>query len=503
LNRRHNLTEKLLRLIETLGSPRILVVGELILDRYVWGKVERVSPEAPIPVLHVSAHEERLGGAGCVINNLVTLGADVACCSVLGSDQSGRAIIDKLEKAGVTTDGLQIETGRDTVVKTRMIGFVQSANRAAQHIMRMDEETANPLGEEVRSQLLGYLSEKSAEFDAVLISDYDKGLVDADLVNTVVQAANKHEIPVLVDPRRSEDLSLYRGVTAITPNRFEAALATGIDCHSLEGIEKAGRRLLTELEVKEVAITIDKEGIYLCRSSGDSAHFDVRARNVYDVTGAGDMVLSAFGLAFASGAPVEDAVALANLAAGVEVAKLGAAPVSKHELFEAVSVNHVSPEGKLRKRSEIRAIADAHRSAGETVVFTNGCFDILHPGHVDYLQFARSQGDVLIVGLNSDKSVREIKGKDRPVMDEEGRAVLLGALESVTHVVLFDEPTPKEIVGEVRPDILVKGEDWREKGVVGRELVESYGGRVVLAKLVEGHSTSGVIEKIKKLGGNE
>jgi D-beta-D-heptose 7-phosphate kinase/D-beta-D-heptose 1-phosphate adenosyltransferase len=497
------LTEKLLRLIETLASPRLLVVGELILDRYIWGEVERVSPEAPIPVLRVSSREERLGGAGCVINNLVTLGARVACCSVLGSDRSGETIAGMLEKSGVDTEGLQIEPGRETPTKTRMIGFVQSANRAAQHIMRMDEEAVHPLGKEIETRLLAYLRERSSDFDAVLISDYGKGLVSAELVSAVVQAAAQRGVPVVVDPRRSEDLSLYRGVTAITPNRYEAAMASGIGCDSFEGLEKAGRKLLEELEVKEVAITIDKEGIFLCRSGGECAHFGVRARSVYDVTGAGDMVLAAFGLALSAGAPVEDAVALANIAAGVEVTKLGAASVSKHELFEAVSSDHMSPESKLRKRSEIRAIAGAHRSAGEVVVFTNGCFDILHPGHVSYLQFARSQGDVLIVGLNSDKSVRDIKGEGRPVVDEGGRAALLGALESVTHIVLFDEPTPKEIVEEVRPDVLVKGEDWAEKGVVGREFVESYGGRVVLAAILEGYSTSAIINRIRKLEGQD
>ncbi len=493
------MTERLLRLIESLESPRILVVGELILDRYVWGEVERVSPEAPIPVLRVTSREARLGGAGCVINNLVTLGARAACCSVLGADESGGTVRAMLEKAGVDTEGLQVEPGRDTIVKTRMIGFVQSANRAAQHIMRVDEETIHPPQQKVRSVLLSYLRENCASFDAILVSDYNKGLIDSELVKVIVDTAGGGSVPVIVDPRRSEDLSLYRGVTSITPNRYEAALATGIDCDNFDNLEEAGRILLEQLAVRDVAITIDKDGIFLCSSSGGCSHLGIRARNIYDVTGAGDMVLAAFGLAVAAGAKVEDAAALANIAAGVEVTKLGATPVSKHELFEAVSVDHISPEGKLRERSEIRAIAEAHRSAGEIVVFTNGCFDILHPGHIEYLQFARSQGDVLIIGLNSDKSVRAIKGEGRPVMGEMDRAVLLGALEPVTHVVLFDEETPKDLVEQVRPDVLVKGEDWREKGVVGREFVESYGGRVVLAELVEGHSTTDIIDRITDL----
>ncbi len=491
------MTEKLVKLIESLDFPKILVVGELILDRYVWGVVSRVSPEAPIPVLRVTSREERLGGAGCVINNLVTLGASVSCCSVLGTDASSKAISEGLEKAGIDTTGLVIERDREAIVKTRMVGFVQSANRAAQHIMRVDEERPRPLSDKARSEILAYLGGHAGDFDAVLVSDYDKGLVDAGTIRAILDACGKKDIPVIVDPKRSEDYSIYAGVTAITPNRYEAALASGIGCDDFEGLENAGKKLLDELELKEVVVTIDKDGIFLCRSGGDCSHFGIVPRNVYDVTGAGDMVLAALGIAVAAGAPVEDAVRLANVAAGLEVAKLGAAPVSKHELFQAVSADHIAPEGKLRNRSEIRAIAEAHRSAGETVVFTNGCFDILHPGHVAYLDFARSQGDVLVVGLNSDKSVKMLKGKDRPVLPEIDRACLLGALESVTHIVLFDEDTPANLVEEVRPDVLVKGEDWREKGVVGREFVESYGGRVVLARIVEGHSTSDIIDRIR------
>ena len=497
------MAEKLLRLIETLGNPRILVIGELILDRYIWGEVERISPEAPIPVLHVTSREERLGGAGCVMNNLATLGARVACCSVLGSDENGEAVARKLEKAGIDTAGLRIEQGRETIVKTRMVGFVQSANRAAQHIMRVDEEKITPPNDDTHVELLSYLRGNCADFDAILISDYDKGLINAELVKAVLQTVSKRGVPVVVDPRRTKDFSLYHGVTVLTPNRYEAAMATGMECNSLEGCKRAGEKLLKEISAKEIAITIDKDGIFLCSSGGECSHFAIHARNVYDVSGAGDMVLSAFGLALAAGATAKEAARLANVASGVEVTKLGAAPVSVHELYEAISAEHIDPEDKLRKRSEIRAIADAHRSAGETVVFTNGCFDILHPGHISYLQFARSKGDVLVVGLNSDASVRAIKGEGRPVMDEKARTAVLGALEPVTHIVLFDEETPGELIEEVRPDVLVKGEDWREKGVVGREFVESYGGRVVLAKLLGDYSTTSLIDRIMHLGGKE
>jgi len=496
------LTERLLKIVENIGSPKILVVGELILDRYVWGEVDRISPEAPIPILHVTSREERLGGAGCVINNLVTLGAKVACCSVLGDDASGCIVGDRLDKAGVDTEGLLVEEESTTIVKTRMVGFVQSANRAAQHIMRMDEENVRPFCRETTAGLLSYLEKNCGSFDAVLISDYNKGMIDKEIVGAVVKAAKKNGVPVVVDPRMAKDYSLYKGVTSITPNRFEADLATGIDCDSIEGVEKAAGKLKDKLDVDSVAITVDKDGIFLSERGGNSVHLGIRARNVYDVTGAGDMVLSMFGYALAVGAPARVAVELANIAAGIEVTKMGAAPVSKHEIFEALSKDHGSPEEKLRKRSEIRAIADSHRSAGETVVFTNGCFDILHPGHISFLRFAREQGDVLVVGLNSDASVRAIKGESRPVMGESDRAALLGALEPVTHIVVFDEETPGELVEEVRPDVLVKGEDWRDKGVVGREFVESYGGRVVLAKLVEGHSTTNIVDKIRKTGGD-
>jgi D-beta-D-heptose 7-phosphate kinase/D-beta-D-heptose 1-phosphate adenosyltransferase len=491
------LKERLISIVKSFGRPKVMVIGDLILDRYIWGEVERISPEAPIPVLRVSHSETRPGGAGCVINNLATYSASATCVSVVGIDGRGEEVCEKLQSMGADTTCVLPDASRRTSVKTRLIGFVQSASRAAQHILRVDEEDSEPPRRRLLNAILRFLQSSIPTQDAVLVSDYNKGLITRRLMSEVVKICNRSAVPVIVDPRKAKDFSLYRGVTAITPNRYEAELATGIPTKTFEGLKSAGARLLRLLDARFVDITIDKDGQFLCERGRKFQHFPVKPRAVYDVTGAGDMVLATLGMTVASGFSFSEAVELANVAAGIEVSKLGAATVSKSELIEALSQAGSLAEQKIRHRSEISSIADLHRAQNHIIVFTNGCFDIIHPGHIEFLQFAKSHGDILIVGINSDRSVRSIKGEGRPILKELERTKVLAATQAVDYIVSFDEDTPRKLIEEIRPDILVKGEDWKEKGVVGREFVESLGGRVILAPLVPGVSTSQIIERAK------
>jgi len=484
--------------VRSLGKRRIAVVGEIMLDRYLWGEVERVSPEAPIPVMRLSEEEERLGGAGCVVNNIVTFGSEVMPVSVIGEDAAGEKILNILEKKEVPTDCL-LRLDHPTTVKSRMIGYVQTAHRAAQHIMRMDEERKLSLDEETEESLCGLVNDALNWCDILLVSDYDKGLLTKRLLSTVIDGGRRSGKMVIVDPRRSKDYTIYEGVTAVTPNRYEASLATGFDCSDFDGLRRAAERLLKSLSLNFCLVTIDKEGQFLMRSDGSWEHFPTHARAVYDVSGAGDMVLAALGVVLAHKYPIEVAVEFANIAAGIEVTKVGAVSVTKEEILEEILAHTPSSSEKIKSLDALLEELRRERSGGKVIVFTNGCFDIIHPGHISLLEFAKGQGDVLVVGLNSDESVKKIKGENRPINSEEDRAKVLAGMEPVDYIVVFEEETPAEIVAKIRPDVLVKGEDWREKGVVGRELVESYGGRCVLAPILEGYSTTQVMERIKGL----
>ena len=490
--------EGLIEVVSALKRKRLLVVGDVILDRYQWGKVERVSPEAPIPVMKMEQVEEHPGGAGCVAVDATALGGDVVVASVVGDDAEGKRLIRLFEDAGIETE-MVVERSRPTTVKTRMVGYVQSAQRATQHIMRVDRETARPINETTAKTLLERIKSLLQGCDIVLVSDYAKGLLSKPFLKELIDNCRRQGKLVLVDPRRSKDYSLYHGATGITPNRYEAALATGENCAEFEGVDAAGRKLIKNLALDFCLITLDRDGIYIVRAEGEGTHLATRARAVYDVSGAGDMVLATVGFVLANGFPLETAAELANLTAGIEVTKVGAVPVHWDEVVAELSQKFVPAHKKVKNTKEMTQTLRRLKSDGKVVVFTNGCFDILHPGHVRLLEFAKEQGDVLVVGLNSDRSVREIKGEGRPINDEKSRALMLAALAAVDFVVLFDEPTPQKIIEALRPDVLVKGEDWREKGVVGREFVESYGGRVVLAPLVRGYSTSALIKKLELL----
>ena len=485
----------LLDLLDRLGHPRILVVGDLMLDRYIWGDAERISQEAPVALLRARRQEQRLGGAGSVCANLRALEAAVWCAGVVGDDAEGRTVVDELRRATVDTSAVVTDPSRPTTVKQRYIGRAQQ--RHPQQMLRVDYEQTDPIEDTVARRMLDALATHWGDFDIILVSDYDKGVCTPQVLSTAFEAARLHAVRCVVDPIRSTDYARYRGASCVTPNRQETQLATGLAIDDPRSAVEPGRRLCEALDLETAVVTLDRDGMLVVRRDGSHTHVPTRARQVYDITGAGDMVLSAVGLALACGADDVDAARLGNTAGGLEVEKIGVATVSRDEIRRDLLAEHAHAGDKLRALDDLLPELDHHRRSGHKIVFTNGCFDLLHAGHATYLRFAADQGDCLVLGLNSDASVHAIKGPSRPINNQQDRAAVLGALDAVDYVVLFDDPTPQALIEAVRPDVLVKGADWAEKGVVGREFVEANGGRVVLAPVVPGVSTSDIIKRIK------
>jgi D-beta-D-heptose 7-phosphate kinase/D-beta-D-heptose 1-phosphate adenosyltransferase len=481
-------------LVRGLGHPTVVVVGDAMLDRYVFGSISRISPEAPIQILRVAREEERPGGAASVAHDLAVLGATVRLVACAGDDEAGTSLRRLLVSAGIDAAGLVETRGRPTTLKSRMVAR-GAAHAVSQQVLRVDREDTAPLPATSEKRLIAAFRKTLRGADAVVVSDYAKGVVSDAVASAVIAAARRAKVPVVVDPK-GRDYARYRGATVITPNRKETFEATGIEPSGASGAEAAGRRLIELTGVEAAVITLDKDGMAIVPQSGAAEMVPTTPREVFDVTGAGDVVAAVLGLALGDGRPLSDAVHLANVAAGVEVGKVGAAPVSRAEILEALGVAPASTHRVVDLRTLARELSPL-RAAGKRIVFTNGCFDILHAGHARYLHEARREGDVLVVGLNSDTSVRRLKGAGRPVVPQADRAELLASLDCVDYVVVFGEDTPEDLVRAVEPDVLVKGEDWRDKGVVGREFVEARGGRVVLVKLLPGRSTTSVMEKIR------
>ncbi|OQZ01671.1 MAG: D-glycero-beta-D-manno-heptose 1-phosphate adenylyltransferase [Candidatus Brocadia sp. UTAMX2] len=490
--------DTLLNIIANLGSPRIMVIGDFMLDKYVRGEVKRISQEAPIPVISVSSEDVRPGGAGSVVNNLQALGAQVLACGIIGDDAHGHTLVDMLRDLGVDREGICVDRSRPTILKMRFLGHLQTAGKGIQQLLRVDYEKTHGIAEEIEAQLTSYLKKNIPGCDIVLVSDMNKGLLSHSLLKTIVFLSGRHNKMVLVDPKLMSDYTCYEGVTAMTPNRNETEIATGIKISDIDSLNRAGKKLTSSLSLEYCIITIDKDGIFLYHKDDGGKIFPTVPRMVFDVTGAGDMVLSIFGMVVGSGYSFQDAALLANIAAGIEVGKIGATPVSKDEILHELMTGRSQISGKIKDAEGIPHIVNEHRKKSDKIVFTNGCFDILHVGHIEYLKFARKQGDLLVVGLNTDRSVRSQKGPTRPFVSEADRAKMLAALEDVTYVVPFDELTPLNLIKAVRPDVLVKGEDWKNAGAVGGEFVESYGGKVVYAPFVEGVSTTNIVSRIIK-----
>jgi D-beta-D-heptose 7-phosphate kinase/D-beta-D-heptose 1-phosphate adenosyltransferase len=477
-----------LNLIER-GFPalRVLVIGDVMLDRYVWGSVDRISPEAPVPVLRSLNTTRVPGGAANVAMNVVGLGAQAMQAGFWGDDLEQREISELLGGAGIDVSGM-VRSVHPTISKTRVM-----ARR--QQLLRMDIEdsTTHPAAEE--SALLERTLGLASGADAIVLSDYAKGTLSPELCRSVIDSGRRRGIPVLVDPK-DRSFAKYAGATTICPNLAELSLATGIDRDNLPELIIAGERLVQETGIDFLTVTMSEKGILLLFPRS-SFHSQARAREVFDVSGAGDTVIATMAVCLASGLDAESAVNLANVAAGIVVGKTGTAPISRNELVAELTTSAaiVSPEKVLDDDQLLVRIAE-WRATGHRIVFTNGCFDILHIGHITLLEQCRQFGDKLIVAINSDRSVQCLKGPTRPVVKQSDRARVLAALASTDAVTIFDEETPLSLIRRIRPEVLVKGGDYTTATVVGAEDVMSWGGRVEIVPIVPGHSTSGIIARM-------
>lgn len=485
--------DSLIHRLENFGSPRVALVGDFILDQYVYGDVERINPEAPVPILRIVRSENMVGGAGNVASAVPALDATVSCVGVVGQDAHGQELCRLLEASGADIRGLIRLGDRPTSVKTRFVGLAQ--HRHAQQMLRVDDECAAALGPPVQDELRALVRAALAQADILILEDYNKGvLTDANtpgLIADAVQAGKR----VIVDPARISDYRRYRGATLLKPNRYEAALASGVEITDDASLEEAARRLAATTDAQAIVISLDREGAYLYRAEGGGKRIPHRRpRAVYDITGAGDETVAVLAVALAAGCDYEQAEELANVAGGLEVERFGFVPIRKQEIIDEIHRMVGLRGGKALDRTHIRDELSRRRQRGETVVFTNGCFDLLHVGHVKYLQQARELGHCLVVAINSDASVRKLKGPSRPVVGQVERAEMLAALECVDYVTVFDEDTPIPLLELLRPDILAKG--GSTPVIVGRELVESYGGQVVTLDLVDGQSTTQIIGRI-------
>jgi D-beta-D-heptose 7-phosphate kinase/D-beta-D-heptose 1-phosphate adenosyltransferase len=491
----------LVELVQRLGSPRVLVLGDVMLDRYVWGNAERISQEAPVILLRADRREERLGGASSVATMLQALGARTSVVGVVGPDGDGFHSRRILTDLGIDAEGVVSDPDRPTTVKERYIGRAQA--RHPQQMIRVDYESREAVSEAVEKRLADALVAKIREADIVLVSDYDKGVCTPGLLRVAVEVGKARGVRVVADPTRGGDYSKYRGCSSMTPNRLEAGLATGREIRTTDDALASAEQLRDALGLEAGIVTLDKDGMALAHGDGRRAIFPTRPRAVYDITGAGDMVMATLGLALAAGADYDPAIRLANVAGGLEVEKIGVATVTRGEILADLlhapfrAAERVPGAAKVLDLQSLKRELDSRRQKGQKVAFTNGCFDVLHAGHVQYLAEARRQGDCLVVGLNSDESVRQLKGPERPLNPVEARALVLAGLQDVDYVTIFAEATPASVIEAVRPDVLVKGADYKKSDVVGAEFVEGYGGRVHLADLRAGFSTTGLLERMK------
>lgn len=486
---------KLETLFAHTAEIHCLVVGDLMLDEYLWGRADRISPEAPVQVVDVIREELRLGGAGNVVHNLVALGAQVSVCSVVGDDQNGQELLGKFSHHHIDTKAIFLDPERRTSRKTRVVA-------ANQQIVRIDRESRETLPEVFERRVCLWIEAHAIEFKVIVLSDYNKGVLTPAIIASAISAAASVGIPVLVDPKGT-DYSRYSGATLLTPNRKEAEAASGISINDAASLTKAAAALMAASGLKHLLITRSEEGMSLFSQGGEIVHIPTVAREVFDVSGAGDTVLATLAVGIASGLSMAESARLANIAAGIAVGKLGTSIVTPQEIIDTVSLAHKDSHAKIKSLDVLTTLIAMEKGRGKRIVFTNGCFDLLHVGHVKYLQKARNLGDILVLGLNSDASVRRLKGPKRPLIDQDERAHLLAALDCIDYVTVFDEDTPLELIKALKPHILAKGGDYSLDGVVGKEIVESYGGRVELVTFVDGKSTTNIIDRILELYSSE
>jgi D-beta-D-heptose 7-phosphate kinase / D-beta-D-heptose 1-phosphate adenosyltransferase len=470
--------------------PTVLVVGDVMCDTYVSGRIARISPEAPVPIFESTEQHQTLGGAGNVASNLQALGCDVRLLSIVGNDAGAYRVRELLRNQGIADTWLLEDSTRPTTEKTRLLA-------QQQQVLRLDQESRTPLARSQIACALTHAHSLMAEVDGVVCSDYGKGMCTADLLEPLFAMARASGHPIVVDPKK-RDFSGYRGATVLTPNLTEAEQASGMSLDDPAGMEQAVATLLSQSEAQALLLTRGKDGMSLFCPSQPPLHIPARAREVYDVTGAGDTVIATFSMGILCSLSLAEAARLANVAAGIVVGKIGTSVVSLEELREALSERYSPYKKKILLRDELSVALQYHRQRGERIVFTNGCFDLLHMGHLHYLEEAARLGDRLVVGVNDDASVSFLKGEGRPVISQENRIRMLAGLACVDYVTVFSESTPLALLNAVRPDILVKGGNYTPETTVGRDEVEANGGTVKIVPYMPSVSTTNIIESIVK-----
>lgn len=478
-------------LVERFSQANILCVGDVMLDRFVYGTVDRISPEAPIPVMRQQRISTMLGGAGNVVRNLTSLGAGCCFISVVGDDAAGRQLTALVGEQSRLEPYLLTESGRITTEKTRYVS-------GHQQLLRCDVESSHPVSHASAEQLVQIAIQEMAHYQLLLLSDYGKGVLSDDVVKQLIASAITHKIPVLVDPKR-RDFSVYKGATLVSPNLHELAIAAGCDHFDNDAdILAAAHRLVIAHELSYLLVTRGKDGMMLIDAAGEALHIPAQTRDVFDVSGAGDTAIATLAAGLASGAPMADAARMANVAAGIVVGKPGTATIYRTDLKAALFTYEASrTQAKMLPHAIAADVVASWHEQGLSIGFTNGCFDVLHVGHLSSLQDARSHCDRLIVAINSDESVKRLKGPTRPINAEMDRAMLLAGLDPVDMVLIFREDTPLALIESLKPNVLMKGADYTIDKVVGAELVLAYGGRIELLPLREGYSSTGIIEKAR------
>jgi D-beta-D-heptose 7-phosphate kinase/D-beta-D-heptose 1-phosphate adenosyltransferase len=487
------ITESLIRLLDGFHSARVLVLGDVMLDHFVYGTATRISPEAPIPVVSVERISDMPGGAANVARNIAHLGAHVILLGVVGQDSAAEDLRGRLAAMPTIRACLIGDASRPTTLKTRYVAD-------GQQVMRADRESVAPLSADVAEELLDAYTTAVADADLVVLSDYAKGVLSGQVTRAAIDAARRRGKTVIVDPK-SRDFARYQGATIITPNMLELQQACGASCETQEQVVQGARRFIERGICETMVVTRGKDGISVVGREGQPAvHLPAAARQVFDVSGAGDTVVAVLSLGIIAGADVVDAAYLANIAAGIVVGKRGTATVATSEIVTALTPSDGNTDPlKIFSLDSAQRLVRGWREQGLKVAFTNGCFDLLHPGHISLLEQARRTADRLVVGLNDDMSISRLKGPTRPVQGEIARATVLAAVKSVDAVVIFAEDTPIQLIEALRPDVLVKGADYTVNTVVGADLVIQWGGKVVLADLLAGHSTSDTVKRVASL----
>jgi D-beta-D-heptose 7-phosphate kinase/D-beta-D-heptose 1-phosphate adenosyltransferase len=475
----------------TASTKTVLVIGDIMLDRYLMGQVNRISPEAPVPVVLLNNTEDRAGGAANVAANLSGLGLKTQIIGCVGADATGKTLSNLIASAGIDITLIITSKLRPTVSKTR----IMSGN---QQIVRIDDESSAAFTPAENEQLLSNVKQALTQLPAmVILSDYAKGILSEHSCCSIIKQCQQLNIPVLADPK-GRDYSKYKGANGLTPNKKETAEACNVAVDDNDILLQAAKLLKDNLGLDFLAVTRGEEGISFIDQE-QIQHIAASAKKVFDVSGAGDTVIATLAAGMVHGLNAHDALQLANIAAGIVVGKVGTVPVTHAELLQAlVTENNLSQVDKICDQAQLLNLVSQWKANHEKIVFTNGCFDLLHAGHVSYLEAAKKTGDKLILGLNTDRSVSALKGPSRPVIHEQDRARVLAALAAVDAVILFDEDTPLDLIKAIKPDILAKGSDYTEAQVVGAEEIKAWGGRVALVDLVAGRSTSGILEKIAR-----